>query len=76
MKTTETAPATPAAVSDCLTAATRSATTALGAADNRSVTAAATLSVAVTEAGVTKTNKANASVTIGSETSEAPVATK
>lgn len=70
MKSTETAPANPAAVTQCLDAASKSATTALGAADNRSVTAAATLSVAVTEGGVTKTNKANASVTVGSETSE------
>lgn len=75
MKNTE-SPANPAAVTECLAAATKSATTALGAADNRSVTAAATLSVAVTEAGVTKTNKANASVTVGSETSEEPVASK
>jgi hypothetical protein len=72
MKTTDKTAATP--VSECLATATAAATDALGTAENRSVTASTNLSVAVTEAGVTKTNKANASVTVGVESSEAPVA--
>lgn len=69
MKTETTTP-----VTDCLSTATKAATTALGDADNRSVTAASDLTVSVTEAGVTKTKKAAASVTVATESSETPVA--
>jgi hypothetical protein len=73
MKTTETAPATP--VTECLATATTAATKALGTdAENRSVTASTNLTVAVTEAGVTKTNKVNASVSLGVENTETPAA--
>lgn len=68
MKTEATTP-----VNDCLSTATKAATAALGDADNRSVTAAADLSVSVTEAGLTKTKKAAASVTLATESSETPV---
>jgi cytochrome bd-type quinol oxidase subunit 1 len=56
-----------------LALATGTAKTELGDADNKSVTAAATLNVSATEAGTTTENGHNASVTLGTTSSSTPV---
>ena len=52
-----------------LTLATSTAKTELGDADNKSVTAAATLDVSATEGDTTTSNGHNASVTLGTTSS-------
>jgi len=56
-----------------LTLATSTAKTELGEADNKSVTAAASLNVSATENGTTTENGHNASVTLGTTSSTTPV---
>jgi cytochrome bd-type quinol oxidase subunit 1 len=53
--------------------ATSTAKTELGESDNKSVTAAATLSISATEGGTTTDNGHNASVTLGTTSSSTPV---